>query len=46
MFLVGFLASTWDAFDFFIVSLNVTGIAKAFGKTKADVSYKLVAGEV
>lgn len=39
MFLVGFMGWTWDAFDFFTVSLNVTEIAKDFGVGVADVSW-------
>ena len=39
MFLAGFLGWTWDAFDFFTVSLNVTEIAKTFNTTKANVSW-------
>jgi SHS family lactate transporter-like MFS transporter len=39
MFLAGFLGWTWDAFDFFTVSLNITDIAKDFGVSKADVSW-------
>ncbi|CZR56423.1 probable sugar transporter family protein [Phialocephala subalpina] len=39
MFWAGFLGWTWDAFDFFTVSLNVTDIAKDFGTSKANVSW-------
>ena len=39
MFFSGFLAWTWDAFDFFTVSLTVTDIAKEFNVSKADVSW-------
>jgi SHS family lactate transporter-like MFS transporter len=39
MFLVGYLGWTWDAFDFFTVSLNVTAIAKDFNVSVADVSW-------
>jgi MFS transporter, SHS family, lactate transporter len=39
MFLAGFLGWTWDAFDFFTVSLCVTQISEEFGETKADVSW-------
>ncbi|OBT58070.1 hypothetical protein VE04_01048 [Pseudogymnoascus sp. 24MN13] len=39
MFIVGFISWTWDAFDFFTVSLTITDISKAFGVTKADVSW-------
>ncbi|OBT84342.1 hypothetical protein VE02_07267 [Pseudogymnoascus sp. 03VT05] len=39
LFIVGFISWTWDAFDFFTVSLTVTDISTAFGVTKADVSW-------
>lgn len=39
MFLVGFLGWTWDAFDFFTVSLTITEIAKDFGVQNSDVSW-------
>ncbi|KAI1343896.1 carboxylic acid transporter [Xylariaceae sp. FL0016] len=39
MFAVGFAAWTWDAFDFFTVSLCVTEIAAAFDTTNAAVSW-------
>lgn len=39
MFFAGFLGWTWDAFDFFTVSLNVTDIAKDFHTSKANVSW-------
>lgn len=39
MFLAGFLGWTWDAFDFFTVSLCVTEIADEFGVSNADVSW-------
>jgi SHS family lactate transporter-like MFS transporter len=38
-FLVAFFAWTWDAFDFFTVSLTVTDLAKSFDKTKADITW-------
>lgn len=38
-FSVAFLAWTWDAFDFFTVSLTVTDLAETFGKTKADITW-------
>jgi len=38
-FLCGFIAWTWDAFDFFTVSLTVTPLAKQFGKTNADITW-------
>lgn len=39
MFCVGFLGWTWDAFDFFTVSLCITEIAKDFGVENSDVSW-------
>ncbi|KAI9874503.1 MAG: hypothetical protein M1830_009680 [Pleopsidium flavum] len=39
MFFAGFLGWTWDAFDFFTVSLTITDIAKDFGVSNADVSW-------
>lgn len=33
-FLVAFFAWSWDAFDFFTVSLTVEPLAESFGKTK------------
>jgi SHS family lactate transporter-like MFS transporter len=38
-FLIGFLAWTWDAFDFFTVSLTVSNLAKTFGKSNADITW-------
>ncbi len=38
-FLVGFIAWTWDAFDFFTVSLTVTPLAEQFGKTSTDITW-------
>jgi len=38
-FLVGFIAWTWDAFDFFTVSLTVTDLAKQFHKTNTDITW-------
>lgn len=38
-FLVAFFAWTWDAFDFFTVSLTVTDLAETFGKTNADITW-------
>lgn len=38
-FLVAFLAWTWDAFDFFTVSLTVTDLAKTFNKTNTDITW-------
>lgn len=33
-FFVAFFAWSWDAFDFFTVSLTVEDLAESFGKTK------------
>ncbi|TLS27282.1 hypothetical protein PpBr36_04009 [Pyricularia pennisetigena] len=38
-FMVAFLAWTWDAFDFFTVSLTVTDLAKDFGRTNTDITW-------
>jgi SHS family lactate transporter-like MFS transporter len=38
-FLVAFFAWTWDAFDFFTVSLTVENLAETFGKTKTDITW-------
>lgn len=38
-FFVAFFAWTWDAFDFFTVSLTVTPLAKSFDKTNADITW-------
>lgn len=38
-FLVAFLAWSWDAFDFFTVSLTVTDLAEDFGKTNTDITW-------
>lgn len=38
-FLVAFLAWTWDAFDFFTVSLTVEPLAEDFGKTNKDITW-------
>ncbi|CAR24692.1 monocarboxylate/H+ symporter [Lachancea thermotolerans CBS 6340] len=37
-FIVGFLAWTWDALDFFAVSLNMSAIAKDLDKSIKDMS--------
>ncbi|PVG04880.1 MFS general substrate transporter [Serendipita vermifera] len=39
MFLCAFLGWTWDAFDFFTVSLTVTDLAEEFGKSKSDITW-------
>jgi len=38
-FFVAFAAWTWDAFDFFTVSLTVTDLAEDFGKSKTDITW-------
>ncbi|KAJ4988471.1 sugar transporter family protein [Stagonosporopsis vannaccii] len=38
-FLVAFFAWSWDAFDFFTVSLTVEDLAESFNKTKKDITW-------
>ena len=38
-FLVGFFGWTWDAFDFFTVSLTVSDLAKTFDKTASQITW-------
>ncbi|KAF1992210.1 MFS general substrate transporter [Aulographum hederae CBS 113979] len=38
-FLVAFVAWSWDAFDFFTVSLTVGNLAEQFGKTNTDITW-------
>lgn len=38
-FLVAFIAWTWDAFDFFTVSLTVEELADEFDKTPAQITW-------
>ncbi|OAQ98182.1 hypothetical protein LLEC1_07320 [Akanthomyces lecanii] len=38
-FFIAFAAWTWDAFDFFTVSLTVTDLAEQFDKTKTDITW-------
>ena len=38
-FLVGFLGWSWDAFDFFTVSLTVEDLAKQFGKENSQITW-------
>ena len=38
-FLVAFFAWSWDAFDFFTVSLTVEDLAESFHKTKKDITW-------
>ncbi|KAB8336721.1 hypothetical protein FH972_021030 [Carpinus fangiana] len=38
-FLVAFCGWTWDAFDFFTVTLTVEQMAETFGRPKADITW-------
>ena len=38
-FLVGFFAWTWDAFDFFTVSLTVSELAEQFDKKNTQITW-------
>ncbi|KOS23003.1 Carboxylic acid transporter protein -like protein [Escovopsis weberi] len=38
-FAVAFFAWSWDAFDFFTVTLTVSDLAETFGKTKTDITW-------
>ena len=38
-FLVAFVGWTWDAFDFFTVSLTVSDLAESFGKSTKDITW-------
>lgn len=38
-FMVAFVAWTWDAFDFFTVSLTVSDLAKTFDRTNTDITW-------
>ncbi|TDZ37345.1 Carboxylic acid transporter protein-like protein [Colletotrichum spinosum] len=38
-FAVAFAAWTWDAFDFFTVSLTVTELSESFDKSKTDITW-------
>ena len=38
-FLVGFAGWTWDAFDFFTVSLTVPELAEEFGKENSQITW-------
>ncbi|CAG98245.1 uncharacterized protein KLLA0_F10043g [Kluyveromyces lactis] len=40
-FIVGFLAWTWDALDFFAVSLNMTNLAKDLDRPVKDISHAI-----
>src|SRR5436309_5233153 len=39
--LAGFLGWTLDAFDFFLVVMTLTAIAKEFGKSDAEVAFSI-----
>lgn len=39
MFCAGFIGWTWDAFDFFTVSLTVTEVAQEFGVENSEVTW-------
>jgi SHS family lactate transporter-like MFS transporter len=41
--LAGFLGWTLDAFDFFILTLIIDDVAKAFGRTRPDIAFALTA---
>lgn len=38
-FLIGFISWTWDAFDFFATSLNVTNMSETFGRPVKDITW-------
>lgn len=38
-FLVAFIAWSWDAFDFFTVSLTVEDLAEEFGKSASQITW-------
>src|SRR5215469_10972391 len=38
-FLVGFIGWTWDAFDYFTVSLTLTDLAKQFDRKNAEITW-------
>ncbi|KFY02930.1 hypothetical protein V490_00358 [Pseudogymnoascus sp. VKM F-3557] len=40
-FLVGFIAWSWDSFDYFTVSLTISELAETFGKTTTQISWGL-----
>src|SRR5262245_33548304 len=41
--LAGFLGWTLDAFDFFILTLIIDDVAKAFGRSRPDIAFALTA---
>jgi SHS family lactate transporter-like MFS transporter len=38
-FLIAFIAWSWDAFDFFTVSMTISDLAEEFGKSKTDITW-------
>ncbi|KAI9915320.1 hypothetical protein PsorP6_008345 [Peronosclerospora sorghi] len=38
-FLVAFVAWTWDAFDFFTVSMTISDLSETFHKTKTEITW-------
>ncbi|CAP70145.1 uncharacterized protein PODANS_3_2480 [Podospora anserina S mat+] len=38
-FSVAFFAWTWDAFDFFTVSLTLPDLAKSFGRSRTEITW-------
>ncbi|RLN74094.1 hypothetical protein BBJ28_00019800 [Nothophytophthora sp. Chile5] len=38
-FLIAFIAWSWDAFDFFTVSMTISDLAEEFDKTKTDITW-------
>ncbi|KAJ5094899.1 MFS general substrate transporter [Penicillium argentinense] len=36
---IGFVAWTWDAFDFFTVAMTVTDLSETFGKTREEITW-------
>ena len=40
-FIVAFLAWTWDAFDYFTVTLNISEIGKTFNRTIPEVTWSI-----
>ncbi|CAI5708154.1 unnamed protein product [Hyaloperonospora brassicae] len=38
-FLVAFVAWTWDAFDFFTVTMTISDLAETFDKSKTDITW-------
>lgn len=38
-FLVAFVAWSWDAFDFFTVSMTISDLAETFDKSKTDITW-------